>query len=191
MQTLLFPLPVHKVKTGQGTFQKECWVAPYIITYVTSALSNGVYFHPRNPHLCFSNFICHSFMRYAISNLDSSHCRFPLREMNGRMLFIASGMVGLVRALAQSARTTSGVADYPCSFLSSGVVRYGSNSKIAQYKAMVELNPPPVQLMRVDYPKALWYREDNVFLRSRDYPGTQWGTSSFEWRVHTVLGNPH
>ena len=100
--------------------------------------------------------------------------------MNGRGLFIASGMAGLVRALAQRARTTSGVADYPCSFLSSGVVTYGSSSKIAQYKAMVVLDPPPVQLMRVDYPKALWYREDII-------PAVQrlpWVTSIFERRVY-------
>ena len=83
------------------------------------------------------------------------------------MLFTVSGMVGLVRVLALSARATSGVAG--CSFLSSGV--YRANSKTAQYKAMVELEPSQVQLIRAEYPITLLYREDYSFLLSRHYPG--------------------
>ena len=121
--------------------------------------------------LCFSDGCFLSFP--AIRNfcsMDSGNCRFPssasvivrlqcrryhgwvVLEMNGRVLFTPSGLVGLVRLLAQSAPTTSGMAGYLCSFLSSGVVIYGSNSKITQDKALVELDPPSVQLMRVDYP---------------------------------------
>ena len=50
---------------------------------------------------------------------------------------------------------------YPCSFVSLDDITYGPNNKTAQYKAVVELDPPPVQLMRVSYPKTLLYREDN------------------------------
>ena len=84
---------------------------------------------------------------------------------SGAVYSIGNGRLRSV--LAQSARTTSGVAE--CSFLSSDV--YGSNSQTAQYKARIELEPPQVQLIRVEYPKTLLYREDNSFLVSRHYPG--------------------
>ena len=88
--------------------------------------------------------------------------------MNGLVLFISSGMVGLVRMLAAKRADHFGRGRL-CLFISlSGVVTYGSKSKTAQYKAMVELYPPPVQVM---------CREENSFLQSRHF--SLW-TSSFE-----------
>ena len=51
----------------------------------------------------------------------------------------------------------------------SGVVTYRSDSKTVQCK--VELDPSPVQVMRIDYPKTLLYGEDHSFLWSRRYSG--------------------
>jgi len=44
----------------------------------------------------------------------------------------------------------------------SGVVIHGSANEIEYYKAMVLLDAPPVQLMRVDYPQTFLCKEDTL-----------------------------
>ena len=61
--------------------------------------------------------------RFPYLSLFDYNAGWMLRETYGRVLFTASGIAGIVRVLAQSAGTTSGVANCPCSFLSSGVVK--------------------------------------------------------------------
>ena len=64
--------------------------------------------------------------------------------MNDLVLLIASGMVGLVRMIAVKRANHVGRGRLSRFISLSDVVTYVSNSKTAQNKAMIELNPPPV-----------------------------------------------
>ena len=71
-------------------------------------------------------------------------------------------MVGLVEGVAATKRANHLGRVTLSSFMSlSGVLIYGSDSKTPQCRAKVELHQPSVQLMRVDFPKTLLYRENN------------------------------